>query len=312
MHLLHYLIDVLKTQQPDSCSFVDDLVAVERAAKIDSAAIIGDIAKLKKSLADVESEIKVAQVHEADKFVPVMTDFLRASLDRFDKIQARMDTLQREADETVKMFGERDGTKWEEFFKIFDDFAKSFVEAEKQVEKMRIAREKEEKRLAALRAQEEAQQKLLAEQMARNAPPPPPPEEENKVEEKADEGEASPEEITIEPTEENLQDEKKEEEEKKVEAPAAAAPAAPQKDVVDNVFGSLRKGDTSSIIDEIRKRRQANQQQSEPTPAPGGRRKSKINVVKQTVANAIRSRKRGGQTDDAVAEPIPEESPAQL
>ena len=43
---------------------------------------------------------------------------------------------------------------------------------------------------------------------------------------------------------------------------AVAPREAPTKDIVDNVMGTLRKADAGSILDEVRRRRQANTQLS--------------------------------------------------
>ena len=59
---------------------------------------------------------------EKDKFVSVMTAFAHAAVTRSEKCQARLDTIGKECASLGALYGETNGAKWEELFKIFDEF----------------------------------------------------------------------------------------------------------------------------------------------------------------------------------------------
>jgi hypothetical protein len=59
---------------------------------------------------------------EKDKFVSVMTAFAHAAVTRAEKCQTRLDTIGKECASLGALYGETNGAKWEELFKIFDEF----------------------------------------------------------------------------------------------------------------------------------------------------------------------------------------------
>jgi hypothetical protein len=51
-----------------------------------------------------------------------MTAFAHAAVTRADKCQTRLDAIAKECASLGALYGETNGAKWEELFKIFDEF----------------------------------------------------------------------------------------------------------------------------------------------------------------------------------------------
>jgi hypothetical protein len=220
INLLHYLVDVLQQRKPETLGFVDDLHFVEAATKVESAFLSGEMAKFKKTVAQLETELKSPHPSSSDKFVDVMTQFAHAALLKSEKLASRLENLSKECQDLALLFGESANTKWEDLFRIFDEFVKQFADARREVDRMRVAREKDEQRKAA--------ELLKAQQL-----------EASKLNESSGTVEHS---STAPPT-----------------SLLAQMPKKPHKDIVDNVIGTLQNADSTSIINEIRRRRQETQ-----------------------------------------------------
>nr|CAD7440125.1 unnamed protein product [Timema bartmani] len=119
-----------------------------------------DMNQLRNGLKEVEREIEFhrsQQVTSADRFLPVMKEFLSSATCRFSELEDLFQDMKTRVsdalfnlyfDRAVRLFGEDNSTiQPDDFFGIFDAFLVAFSEARQDNDNIKRRREEEEKRV---------------------------------------------------------------------------------------------------------------------------------------------------------------------
>lgn len=109
----------------------------------DSAFVKGEIGKLAKSFDTLDRELKNMKEDGIDKFKSTFSDFSVEGKTKMENITVRFDLVLKTTSDLIKKYGEREGTKPEEFYKIFDEFSSQVNETIKDLERIRVQSEKE-------------------------------------------------------------------------------------------------------------------------------------------------------------------------
>jgi diaphanous 1 len=153
--LLHYIVQEVTRRFPEVHALGSELQVVIEAAKIDNAALRGETARVKRSLAQVNEGIATVEALQSvgkaldDRFPEVMTAFVARAQPLYDELERGMDQAEQECDEVAVLFGEEKGKlKWEQLFEKFASFVQSFQQAAQQLAKMKEVEEKNKKKEA--------------------------------------------------------------------------------------------------------------------------------------------------------------------
>ncbi|XP_024944453.1 protein diaphanous isoform X1 [Cephus cinctus] len=161
--LMHYLVNTIERKFPECVSFSEELAHVDRASRVSLEQIQGTLRQMDANLRNLEQDLansKVPQSNE-DKFVEVMTPFAKKARESYEVMQnmfKNMDSLYTDISE----FFAFDKQKYtiEEFFTDIKTFKDNFMQAQKEIMKIREGEEKQ-------RRAREAREKAEAERAAR-------------------------------------------------------------------------------------------------------------------------------------------------
>nr|CAD7402960.1 unnamed protein product [Timema poppensis] len=149
--LLHYLVEILEKKFKDILKLEEDIPHVRDAAKVNMGELEKDMNQLRNGLKEVEREIEFhrsQQVTSADRFLPVMKEFLSSATCRFSELEDLFQDMKTRFDRAVRLFGEDNSTiQPDDFFGIFDAFLVAFSEARQDNDNIKRRREEEEKRV---------------------------------------------------------------------------------------------------------------------------------------------------------------------
>lgn len=161
--LLHYLVEIIENKYPDALNFAEELMHIDRAARVSAEQIQKNLSQMKKSVKELETDLKNFRPHnEEDRFADVMTNFLKEAAEQqeiLENMYKKMENLY----EDLSIYYAFDPKKYtsDEFFTDIKTFKDMFQEAYKDnlhsrelEEKMRRAREAKEK------AEKEKQERL--------------------------------------------------------------------------------------------------------------------------------------------------------
>eukprot|EP00753_Platysulcus_tardus_P012635 PLAT3502.1.p1 GENE.PLAT3502.1~~PLAT3502.1.p1 ORF type:complete len:600 (-),score=318.21 PLAT3502.1:267-1994(-) len=291
--LMHYVARLAKNRYADEVlGLEEELDALEEAAKYGLPQVQADFNQIKAGMKKVQTQVTAAakSEDEEDQFVPIMQPFMEEGSKQLDDMQAKYDELETEFNSVVESFGDspkKVGTQ--ELFGLLHGFVKSFTTALSDLERLRIAEEKRKKR----EAEEEARQKKKEEAEARAA---------------ASGGGAAG--RGSGRAAGGAEEGKGEEGESELSGSMVGKP----KNLVDDVFGSLKKGSASAIMAEFKKRREGQQSKLASSVAARARSSSRMaagrdlaslaaskKLLKSSRRSVSRDRSRGSSRNDELS-----------
>ncbi|XP_042905089.1 protein diaphanous isoform X1 [Parasteatoda tepidariorum] len=152
--LLHYLAEVIEQKYPDVLNFAEELMHVDRAARVSSEQIQKNLSQMKKSVKQLETDLKNFRPHsEEDRFAEVMSSFLTEASMQYEILENMFKQMEKLYNDLSEYFA-FDSKKYQsdEFFNDIKTFKDMFQEAYKDIvhareveEKMRRAKEAKEK-----------------------------------------------------------------------------------------------------------------------------------------------------------------------
>ncbi|GIX89718.1 protein diaphanous [Caerostris darwini] len=161
--LLHYLAEIVENKYPDALNFAEELMHVDRAARVSAEQIQKNLSQMKKSVKQLETDLKNFRPHnEEDRFADVMTSFLTEASAQYEILENMFKQMEK-LYEDLSVYYAFDPKKYasDEFFTDIKTFKDMFQEAHKDnvhqremEEKMRRAKEAKEK------AEKEKQERL--------------------------------------------------------------------------------------------------------------------------------------------------------
>ncbi|MES1912644.1 MAG: hypothetical protein MHM6MM_004881 [Cercozoa sp. M6MM] len=168
--LLHYLVQVCERDYPDALSFLEDLAPCEQGRRMKAQDVVGEVNKLRASLNRLKNMVKTAKDPspgdpEPDMFKSIMAPFSATAQMQHDKLVATAEKAEAHAKELAVMFGEKEDTKWETLFEMFDNFRVAFEQAKGQLLALEEQRKKEEKRK---KAEEERKRRMASRKNVRS------------------------------------------------------------------------------------------------------------------------------------------------
>ncbi|XP_028298343.1 disheveled-associated activator of morphogenesis 1-like [Gouania willdenowi] len=149
--LLHYMITVLEQKYPRVAAFSEELCNVPGAAKVSMIELEKDISSLRSGLKGIEAELQYQKTQSspsaADKFVPVVSQFITVASFSFSEVEESFSESQELFLKALTHFGEASSNlQPDEFFGIFDSFLTAFAEAKQDNLNMAKRKEEEERR----------------------------------------------------------------------------------------------------------------------------------------------------------------------
>ncbi|XP_076246123.1 diaphanous related formin 1 isoform X2 [Calliopsis andreniformis] len=163
--LMHYLVDTIEHKFPECLSFPEELAHVDRASRVSLENIQRTLRQMESNIRNLEQDLSNAKIpqSEEDMFVDVMGPFAKKARESYEVMQnmfKNMDSLYTEISE----FYSFDKQKYtiEEFFGDIKTFKDDFMQAQKEIIKLREGEEKQ-------RRAREAREKAEAEKAARAA-----------------------------------------------------------------------------------------------------------------------------------------------
>uniref|UniRef100_A0ABD2X4U5 Protein diaphanous n=1 Tax=Trichogramma kaykai TaxID=54128 RepID=A0ABD2X4U5_9HYME len=161
--LLHYLVDTIERKFPDCLSFSEELTHIDRASRVSLENIQRTLRQMDSNIRNLEQDLNNAKIPQSDQdhFAKVMTPFGKKARESYETMQSmfkHMDSLYTEISE----FFVFDKAKYtiEEFFGDIKKFKDDFLQAQKEIIKLRETEEKQ-------RRAREAREKAEAERAAR-------------------------------------------------------------------------------------------------------------------------------------------------
>ncbi|XP_031777153.1 protein diaphanous isoform X5 [Nasonia vitripennis] len=161
--LLHYLVDTIERKFPDCLNFFEELGHVDKASRVSLENIQRTLRQMDANIRNLEQDLNNAKIPQSDQdnFAKVMTPFAKKARESYEIMQnmfKNMDGLYNEISE----FFAFDKQKYtiEEFFGDIKRFKDDFMQAQKEIIKLREADEKQ-------RRAREAREKAEAERAAR-------------------------------------------------------------------------------------------------------------------------------------------------
>jgi len=127
--------------------FLDDMKDCAEACRVESLFLQGEVGKIVGIVGRIEAELDRSEESIIDRFVPVMRDFHGKANKKIKKINSNMETTLKDYNNLLKYFAVAADEKmqWEDFFLIFDRFAKAYQAAEKQLEEIKERKLKQAK-----------------------------------------------------------------------------------------------------------------------------------------------------------------------
>lgn len=173
-NLLNFLVAHIQKKSPEVSAFVNELTAVKTSSRVESGHVAKQIQRIQKHLKQLAKAIRKREEMEAaaaaaneseavatppvlDRFLPVMKEFYARSSLESRSLDERQIQLTQACHELASFFGARHLTKWEELFRIFDDFLNDYQAAERFLEATRI---REEAKMRRQQAQENKQKQI--------------------------------------------------------------------------------------------------------------------------------------------------------
>ncbi|XP_076391852.1 diaphanous related formin 1 isoform X2 [Megachile rotundata] len=163
--LMHYLVDTIERKFPECLSFSEELSHVDRASRVSLENVQRTLRQMDSNIRNLEQDLSNAKIpqSEEDRFVEVMGPFAKKARESYEVMQnmfKNMETLYSEISE----FFSFDKQKYtiEEFFGDIKTFKDDFVQAQREIIKLREGEEKQ-------RRAREAREKAEAEKAARAA-----------------------------------------------------------------------------------------------------------------------------------------------
>ncbi|KAG8184006.1 hypothetical protein JTE90_024463 [Oedothorax gibbosus] len=152
--LLHYLVEVVEKKHPDALTFAEELMHVDRAARVSPEQIQKNLGQMRKSVMQLETDLKNFRPHnEDDRFAEVMTSFQTEATAQYEILENMFKQMEK-LYEDLSVYFAFDPKKYasDEFFTDIKTFKNMFQEAYKDnlhlrelEEKMRRAKEAKEK-----------------------------------------------------------------------------------------------------------------------------------------------------------------------
>ncbi|CAG0878556.1 unnamed protein product, partial [Darwinula stevensoni] len=144
--LMHYLVETVENKFPDALSFADDLIHVEKAAKVSTDMLQKSLRQMESNIKNLEMDLKNSTKTPTsidDRFVEVMSSFAERSREQYEIVQnmyKKMDSLFT----ALADYFVFDKTKYtlDEFFSDINSFKENFTKAYKDVLKLRETQEK--------------------------------------------------------------------------------------------------------------------------------------------------------------------------
>nr|XP_034173007.1 protein diaphanous isoform X3 [Osmia lignaria] len=163
--LMHYLVDTIERKFPECLSFSEELAHVDRASRVSLENVQRTLRQMDSNIRNLEQDLSNAKVPQSDddRFVEVMGPFAKKARESYEVMQnmfKNMDGLYSEISE----FFSFDKQKYtiEEFFGDVKTFKDDFIQAQREIIKLREGEEKQ-------RRAREAREKAEAEKAARAA-----------------------------------------------------------------------------------------------------------------------------------------------
>ncbi|KAK9722182.1 hypothetical protein K7432_002855 [Basidiobolus ranarum] len=140
--LLHYLCYLLQEKNPQLLTFMEQLPHVEAAARVSVPSVVSTIEVLETGLQQVQKEVEVltkSKISDSnDKFVPVMTEFIRSAEATVKTISEMRLKLEKDLNHMLTYFGEDPSTtKPEDFFSTIVSFSSALQKAHKENDEQR-------------------------------------------------------------------------------------------------------------------------------------------------------------------------------
>ncbi|OAD52287.1 Protein diaphanous [Eufriesea mexicana] len=163
--LMHYLVDTIERQFPECLNFAEELAHVDRASRVSLENVQRTLRQMDSNIRNLEQDLSNAKIPQSDEdlFLNVMGPFAKKARESYEVLQnmfKNMDSLYTEISE----FFSFDKQKYtiEEFFGDIKTFKDDFMQAQKEIIKLREGEEKQ-------RRAREAREKAEAEKAARAA-----------------------------------------------------------------------------------------------------------------------------------------------
>ncbi|XP_076669045.1 diaphanous related formin 1 isoform X3 [Andrena cerasifolii] len=163
--LMHYLVNTIEQKFPECLNFPEELAHVDRASRVSLENVQRTLRQMDSNIRNLEQDLSNAKIpqSEEDMFVEVMGPFAKKARESYEVLQnmfKNMDSLYTEISE----FFSFDKQKYtiEEFFGDIKTFKDDFVQAQREIIKLREGEEKQ-------RRAREAREKAEAEKAARAA-----------------------------------------------------------------------------------------------------------------------------------------------
>ncbi|XP_014210886.1 protein diaphanous isoform X2 [Copidosoma floridanum] len=160
--LLHYLVDTIERKFPDCLNFSEELAHIDKASRVSLENIERILRQMESNIRSLEQDLKNAKVpqNDQDRFSNVMAPFAmkaRESCEVMQNMFKKMDSLYTDISEFF-VFDKQKYTI-EEFFGDIKKFKDDFIQAHKEILKIR---EMEEKQCRARQAREKAERERAA------------------------------------------------------------------------------------------------------------------------------------------------------
>uniref|UniRef100_A0A0B7B5Z5 FH2 domain-containing protein n=1 Tax=Arion vulgaris TaxID=1028688 RepID=A0A0B7B5Z5_9EUPU len=165
MTLLHFVAQILESKYPDILGFLDEIIHIDKAARVSPETLQKSIASIGKQLKELELDIKnLGKSNDPnDKFASVMKNFLREGQQQYELVSAMYKKLETLYDSTAKYFAfEPKKYTMEEFFTDMKTFKDGMEKALRENIKIKETREKIRRALEAKeKSDKEKQDKKL-------------------------------------------------------------------------------------------------------------------------------------------------------
>ena len=152
--LLHYVVQTVYNEYPESASIIDEFSVVKDCLRFDLDTITKDMNNIASTFKKCQNYMPKAQtlVTKGDKFYPKCKEFSEQHQDEIQSNQKLIATINDKYKKTAALYAEDPSkTKMNEFIEIFADFISDFDRAKKDLDRMKADEEKR-KKLEDLRA----------------------------------------------------------------------------------------------------------------------------------------------------------------
>lgn len=164
--LLHYLVDTIERKFPDLLTFSDELVHVDRAARVSTDSIQKALRLMESNVRNLETDLSNSRQPQSpdDLFAEVMGEFAKDAQKQCALLQSMFQNMETLYSELAEFYAfDKQKYTLEDFFTDIKSFKDAFHQAHKENV---LAREAEEKSRRAREAREKAEQER-AERAAR-------------------------------------------------------------------------------------------------------------------------------------------------